>query len=449
MDEVEGYDRIDPTEVEDILAEPGQDYDPIEQDEQQVEPDDDEEEEREAPNVETVTDDDDDDTQQTTSSRPQREVSQPSRLTYNDRGQVSIQASITDLERRHCLVQQSIKDGTVDEYTADLAPVIAMVMTEINAKAKAEGACFGPQLNLRQGLKKWPVKGAQAAAKEIDQLHQRTCFVPIDVSKLTQEEKRKAVEALMFLTEKRDGTIKGRMVYNGKPTRAYIPKDDASSPTAHLESIFLTVTVDAHEERDVLSADVPNAFIQTWLPEGKKGEERVIMKITGVLVDLLVKMVPDVYGPFVVLENGKKVIYVVVLKALYGMLVAALLWYKKFRADLEKTGFEFNPYDPCVANKKINGKQQTIRFHVDDVMSSHVDPRVNDKFLKWLNDKYGSYGEVKATRGPVHDYLGMTFDFSKKGEVKVSMVDYVEKIWSRRHGCYSSCRRPIRRRYGR
>ena len=37
------------------------------------------------------------------------------------------------------------------------------------------------------------------------------------VKDLTQEEKEKAVEALMFLMEKRDGSIKARQVYNRKP----------------------------------------------------------------------------------------------------------------------------------------------------------------------------------------------------------------------------------------
>ena len=49
------------------------------------------------------------------------------------------------------------------------------------------------------------------------------------------------------------------------------------------------------------------------------------MKITGVLVDLLVDMVPEVYKDYVVFENGKKVLYVQVLKALYRMLITALL----------------------------------------------------------------------------------------------------------------------------
>ena len=53
-----------------------------------------------------------------------------------------------------------------------------------------------------------------------------------------------------------------------------------------------------------MTADIPNAFIQTAMPPIKEGEERVIMKITGVLVHLLVQLAPEVYGPYVVFENG-------------------------------------------------------------------------------------------------------------------------------------------------
>ena len=66
------------------------------------------------------------------------------------------------------------------------------------------------------------------------------------------------------------------------------------------------------------------------MPEAKKGE-RVIMKITGVLVDLLVAIAPETYGPYVVFESGKKVLYAALMKAMYGQLIAALLWYNKFR----------------------------------------------------------------------------------------------------------------------
>ena len=52
--------------------------------------------------------------------------------------------------------------------------------------------------------------------------------------------------------------------------------------------------------------------------------------------------------------------------------------------DLEGYGFVVNPYNPCVANKMVNGKQMTVSWHVDDLKSSHKDSKVNDKFLQWV-----------------------------------------------------------------
>ena len=74
----------------------------------------------------------------------------------------------------------------------------------------------------------------------------------------------------------------------------------------------------------------------------------------------------------------------------------------------------------------VNRKQQTVRFHVDDLLSSHENPTVNDEFYKWLNKKYGGYGKVKSNLGKVHDYLGMKFDFTMKEHVKIDMSEYIE-----------------------
>jgi hypothetical protein len=116
------------------------------------------------------------------------------------------------------------------------------------------------------------------------------------------------------------------------------------------------------------------------------------------------------------------------LMAIYGMLKAALLWYRRFRRDLESQNFEFNPYDPCVANRWVEHKRQTVKFHVDDLKSSHKVVKVNDEFHKWLNKVYGNHGEVKATRGKIHDYLGMLFEYTDDGKLIVSMKDYMAKL---------------------
>ena len=168
---------------------------------------------------------------------------------------------------------------------------------------------------------------------ELDQLHRRVCFTPISVKDLTAEEKRKAQLVLMLLLEKSSGKIKGQAVYSGKNTLNWLTKEDTTSPTAVTEGIFITGVIDAKEEQDNMSADIPNAFIQVKVPKKMKGKdpnEKIVMKITGKLVDMLVAIAPEIYGPFVVYENGKKVLYVIVLRALYGMLISAMLWYNKF-----------------------------------------------------------------------------------------------------------------------
>ena len=91
-----------------------------------------------------------------------------------------------------------------------------------------------------------------------------------------------------------------------------------------------------------------------------------------------------------------------------------------------------NPYDPCVWNKKVNGKQLWICFHVDDCKLSHVSPQVLDETIEWLRHDYESIfdgsGAMKVARGKKHKYLGMDIDFSVKGIVKISMCDYVKEI---------------------
>jgi hypothetical protein len=61
--------------------------------------------------------------------------------------------------------------------------------------------------------------------------------------------------------------------------------------------------IEAKEERYVLTCNIPNAFIQAYLPKKEPGEDRVVMKITGVLAHMLVDINPESYEPAVVLEN--------------------------------------------------------------------------------------------------------------------------------------------------
>ena len=139
--------------------------------------------------------------------------------------------------------------------------------------------------------------------------------------------------------------------------------------------------------------------------------------------------VDPTYADFVSKEKGKTVIYTELSKALYGTLQAALLFWKNLSAFLiEEQGFEVNPYDWCVVNKVINGKQCTIGWHVDDLKISHVDKAVVEEIITKMNDRYGKESPISVHRGPIQEYLGMTIDYTKKGKVSFSMPQYIEDL---------------------
>ena len=287
------------------------------------------------------------------------------------------------------------------------------------------------QLTLKAAINKWGQKATCAAEAEMKQLHWRNTFKPVLYSELTDRQKGTILESHIFLTEKRTGELKGRTVAGGNKQRSYIEKEDASSPTVATESVILTSVVDANENRHTAVIDIPNAFIQTVVEDRKR---RVIIRIRGMLVDMLVKIAPEIYQSYVTTDGkGNKQILVECLNALYGTMVASLLYYKKFTKSLKDQGYKMNPYDACVWNKSIGGKQCTICFHVDDCKISHVSEKVVDEEIAWLRKQYENIfedgsGKMKVSKGKIHKYLGMTLDFTTKNIVKISMFDYVKEI---------------------
>ena len=73
------------------------------------------------------------------------------------------------------------------------------------------------------------------------------------------------------------------MVAGGNKQRGTIDKEDAASPTAALESVLLTSTIDASEERDAAVINIPNSFIQTRI---RNDEDKVVLGLRGKLSDL-------------------------------------------------------------------------------------------------------------------------------------------------------------------
>lgn len=280
------------------------------------------------------------------------------------------------------------------------------------------------QMSMKKGLKLFKEDGERAVSSELQQLHDMNAIEPVKWDTLSRQEKSKVLNYLMYLKRKRCGRIKARGCADGRKQRLYMNKEDASSPTVLLESVKITCAVDAHEGRDVATVDIPGAFLQTSM----EGEEPVHIRFEGTMAKLLTKINPKLYEKYQIIKDGKPVIYVKLNKALYGTLKAALLFWEDLSSKLVSNGFIINPYDFCVANKIINGKQCTIIWHVDDLKISHVDSEVVTSVIGTLNKAYGKHAPLTVTRGKVHDYLGMRLDYSKKGEVHITMIEYIDKM---------------------
>ena len=91
---------------------------------------------------------------------------------------------------------------------------------------------------------------------------------------------------------------------------------ESKTPTAMTDGISITGVIDAREERDNMSADISNAFIQAEVPKGKDTHTKIIMKISGKLVDMLVAIAPETHAQYIVYKNKKKVLYIQVLRTL-------------------------------------------------------------------------------------------------------------------------------------
>ena len=152
--------------------------------------------------------------------------------------------------------------------------------------------------------------------------------------------------------------IKGRACADGRKQRRYISKEETSSPTIQIESLILSLSIDAKEKRDIATANVVGAYLLTEM------QEYTLIKVTGESAEIMCR-VNDEYKDYVTNEKNKPVLYLKLKKALYGYIMIALLWYRTFVGVLVDLGFNLNRYDACVANKEIQGSQCTVCWYVD------------------------------------------------------------------------------------
>jgi hypothetical protein len=271
-------------------------------------------------------------------------------------------------------------------------------------------------MTFREGLRRYGKAAETALMNEYIQFDDYHVFEALNATLLTPEQRRAALRAIDIITEKRNGFLKGRTCADGRKQRPLYSKLETASPTIATDALLISILIDAYEGRDVATADVAGAYLNAYM------RDFVIMKFTGESVRILCEVNPA-HRAFVVSENGIPTLYVRLLKALYGCVQSALLWYELFTKTLQSMGFVLNPYDHCVANCLVEGSQCTICWYVDDTKISHKDPAVVTAVIEKLESHFK---QMKVTRGDHHVFLGMHIDYHRTSNTAtISMRDYL------------------------
>ena len=200
-----------------------------------------------------------------------------------------------------------------------------------------------------------------AMYKEYTQLEDMKLMGALNPDSLKRSQKKGTLRTINLIKEKRIRKIKGRTFADGRPQRCYITKEYASSLTISLEDSFTSLIIDSHEGRDVVIFDVPGAYLNADIPEDKS----ILLNIEGEFVDIMCEVNPK-HKKDIRVENRVKVLYLRLLKSLYGCMESALMCYDIYSKTLKPQGFLINQYYRCIENSTIKDKQCKIAWYVDE-----------------------------------------------------------------------------------
>jgi len=117
-------------------------------------------------------------------------------------------------------------------------------------------SCRFTMLSVKSGLKRWGDKAKEALLDELKLFMTEEVFEQIKFP--TNLQRKKALRIDCFITEKRDGRIKARVVADGRSQTRYL-EEQTYSPTVKLEIIILCTLIDALEGREVSTIDIKGA----------------------------------------------------------------------------------------------------------------------------------------------------------------------------------------------
>lgn len=259
--------------------------------------------------------------------------------------------------------------------------------------------------------------------KELQQMLDREVWHPVYYNALSRDQKKAIIRSSMFLKDKYHASgafdkFKARLVAGGDQQDKEL-YDNLSSPTVATQLVLTIAAIAAREGRIVETLDIPGAFLNASMPDDGV---KVHVKLDRLMTSILLKIAPH-YLPYVTADGT---IVVQLDKALYGCVESAKLWHDLLSEQLVEYGFKRNSYDQCVFNYGEGDQQLTVAIHVDDLLITCKSQQKIDSFVKHLSSLYSD--KLTRHQGTKVDYVGMTLDFSVKGEVSVTMSNMVRDL---------------------
>ena len=123
--------------------------------------------------------------------------------------------------------------------------IVYYLFTQV--EQKETGGIGDPQMTARKGIRLYGEVAITPIFNEYKQLKDLQVFEEIKDKDLTPKVKRNALRVINLIKKKRCGNINGRTVVDGRPQRAYVSREEATSPTVSTEALMTTLLIDEYE----------------------------------------------------------------------------------------------------------------------------------------------------------------------------------------------------------
>jgi len=280
--------------------------------------------------------------------------------------------------------------------------------------------CYATQMSIKSSTDEYgEQRTSESVRKELVGLLDKKAFTVMSKNFIRKGGK-KIIPMSLFLTMKRDGTLKARMVAGGhRQDRRFYDVGRTTSPTVSTQSIMSILNIAASERRNLMTLDIRQAYLEADM------DEELYMIINKDVAKELAKINKSYANE--VCSDGT--ILVKLDKALYGCIQSSKLWYERITQWMMSKGFQQNQADKCVFNRvNYDGAHQlTVAIYVDDML---VTSKSNADIDEFYREVESDFDISSCEHGDKIEYLGMTIDRSSDEYIEVKMEKYTKEILS-------------------